>query len=358
MYASLQFCGNIEEYFSKNTNKLVVYIVMPRLKNKYNFIRIYKKGELVNEKKVWSSENIIGYYLSWFLHHWYILFTYFSLRENFYIIAGHPVSFFGLSIQKMLWNTKHLYWIGDYFPGDRFIIKLFEKLKKYYHDQVPFTAYLSDGINRKFNNNKIANSINHKTIMWGVNTKKIARIPSQNNFSLLFVGLIKESQGLEFIFNFLKNHKGYHLNIIGVCDNVLYKKYQEIIHNYKLKSRIFFPNKFYSDEELNEISKKSHVGIALYNTNQSNPTYYTDPGKVKAYAEMGLPVIMSDTSGIASYVKKFKCGIVLDERKNSLDKAFLEMNSNYAKYLKGLRKFNDFFYFEKYYKNSFKFLEI
>src|SRR5258708_987465 len=34
MYSSLQFCGNIEEYFSKHTEKLVVFITMPRLKNK------------------------------------------------------------------------------------------------------------------------------------------------------------------------------------------------------------------------------------------------------------------------------------------------------------------------------------
>lgn len=49
MYASLQFCGNIEEYFSKHTEKLLVFIAMPRLKNKFNLLRIYEKENLIPE---------------------------------------------------------------------------------------------------------------------------------------------------------------------------------------------------------------------------------------------------------------------------------------------------------------------
>lgn len=356
MYSSLQFCGNVEEYFVNHAEKLLVYIVMPRLKNKYNLIRRYSKGKLVEEKKVWSSENLFLYYFSWFLFHWYVLFRYFKPHEKFTIIAGHPISFFGLSIQRTLWNTRHLYWIGDYFPGHSLVIKTFERLKKHYHDNVPFTAYLSDGINNVFNG-KVVDTKRRKTIMWGVKPKRLKRTTPNRSFSVLFVGLVKESQGIEFLFDFLKDHKEYSLNIIGVCDNNLYKKYQLLIRKNKLSSRVFFPNKFYTDEELNILSQKCHVGIALYNADASNPTYYTDPGKVKAYAEMGLPVIMSDVSGIAPFVKRFHSGIAISRDTKELEKALENIQSNYSYYVSGLEKFNKHFYFEDYYKEKFSFLE-
>ena len=56
MVSSLQFCGNIEEYFSQHCEKLVAFIVMPRLKNKGNLLRVYKHRELALEQKARDAE--------------------------------------------------------------------------------------------------------------------------------------------------------------------------------------------------------------------------------------------------------------------------------------------------------------
>src|SRR5690349_18699263 len=100
LYASLQFCGNIEEYFQNHTEKLVVFIVMPRVKNKFNIIRLYEKGKLVEEKKVASSDNIFIYYTFWYFHYLITLLNYFSRHEKVAVISFHPVSFFLMSFQK------------------------------------------------------------------------------------------------------------------------------------------------------------------------------------------------------------------------------------------------------------------
>ena len=358
MYASLQFCGNIEKYFVKHTEKLLVYIVMPRLKNKFNLIRIYHRGKMQQEIKARSSENIFLYYLLWFYYHWYILLNFFSFNEKFYVLVGHPVSLFGLTFQRLVRrNAKFMYWIGDYFPQGGIAIQLFEKVKKHYHGRVDFVSYLSDGINKVFNNGKVVSANNKKTVMWGVEPKNVQRNFPKDAFTILFIGLIKDSQGLEFMFDFLKKHKDYKLNIIGICDDKLYESYIKTIRRLGISSQVYFPNQFFSDEDLKEISKKCHIGVALYNVDKSNPTYYTDPGKVKAYAEMLLPVIMSDTSGIASFVKKFRSGIVIDQSPSDLAKAFREIKNNYQEYILGLNKFNKYFYYEEYYRKAFKFLE-
>jgi len=352
IYSSLQFSGHVEEYFVETTNKLVVFVVMPRLKNKFNLIRLYIKGKLIEEKKVKSSSNIFLYYFLWWWHQQYYAIKYFSYSEKFIIFGCHPLCFFGMSIFKLIRKCTYAYFIGDYFPGDNFIISLFEKLKKHYHDVIPYTFYLSDSINKIFNH-KVVDTKKRKTMMWGVKPKNIVRKLSQKQFHILFVGLIKESQGLETVFSFLKDNKDAKLSIIGICNDELYKKYKAIIKEYNIQEQVYFPNKFFSDSELDKYSKKCHTGIAFYNVDKSNPTYYTDPGKVKAYAEMGLPVIMSDTSAIATYIKKYKAGEVIERDEKSLEKSLIRIKNNYYFYKKGIDKFNNYFYYKNYYKNKF-----
>ena len=356
LYSSLQFAGNIEEYFAKHAKKLVAFIVMPRLKNKGNLLRVYERGKLIEEKKIWSSENIFLYYGFWYFFYMCFIFKYFSRNEKLIVYSGHPISFFGMSIQKLFRNIIFVYFVGDYFPPVSLSLWLFEKLKKYYHDRIRYTCYLSDRINRKLNG-IILNTPFRKTVMWGVNARPIRRETNRHNFSFLFVGQITDSQGLDFFYEFLKSHKEYSIKIIGICDEALYKKHQKLIKDYDIISQVYFPNKFFSKKELDEISKSCHVGVALYKVSKRSATYYTDPGKVKAYAEMGLPIIMSDTSAIVPYISKFKAGEIVKLDEISLEKAIIAISSNYPLYKKGIEDFSRFFYYEKYYKESFAFLE-
>ena len=360
IHASLQFCGHIDEYFIKHTKKLVVYIVQPRLRNKQNLLRFYKNGKLIEEKKVYSSSNIFLYYFSWYIFYIYGLISFFNKNEKIFVVGGHPLTFFFMSLQKVVRQINFVYWIGDYFPDESFFIKLFEKLKKHYHDKLNYSLYLSNGINKVFNG-KLVDTNNRKTVMWGVKPLKSNRKKmdfKKKSFTILFVGLIKESQGIEFLLKYLSNKKNYTLNIVGICDNKLYIKYQNLIKKYQLNNRVNFPNSFISNNDLKKLAEKSDVGIALYNIDASNPTYYTDPGKVKAYAEMNLPIIMTRVSGIAEYVNKFNAGILVSRSEKDLEESFSEIEKNYKDYLDGLSKFNNYFNYEKYYKNKFKFLEL
>lgn len=353
MYASLQFCGHIEEYFSLHTEKLIVYVVMPRLKNRGNLVRVYKAGKLVEEKKVWSSDSIFLYYLSWLWHYWKFILTYFGREEKFIVLSGHPISFFGMSIQKFLRpNMRFVYWIGDYFPPVNLSLRLFEKLKKYYHDRVSYAYYLSDTINQIFNDGNVVDSELKKTVMWGVKPIITKKRDVKGQLHILFVGLVKEGQGLEVLLLFLAKHSDYTLKIIGICRDDLFKSYQALIGRYKIGDRVFFPNKFYSDTELESISLDCHVGIALYDISKLNATYYTDPGKVKTYAELGLPVIMTNMSAIAPYIQKYHAGEVIEEV-SDLHIAVEKIKKDYDRYQTGLRSFAKHFYYETYYEESF-----
>lgn len=356
LYSSLQFTGNFEEYFVMHTEKLVAFVLMPRQQHDTSLIRLYRKGKLVEEKKVILSKNIVIYYLLWYFYQLLFLTRYFSGKEKVTIISLHPISFFGMTLQKMLRNIEFVYWVCDYFPPVKLSLILFEKLKRYYNNKLRYVCYLSDLINEKMNK-KVINTKEKKTVMWGILPKNLKRNLNRIDFAVLFVGVVKESQGLEFVFEFLKFHKDYSIKIIGTCEEKLYKKYKNIIKINKIEKQVYFPNRFFSDKELEEISKACQVGIAVYNIDKNSATYYTDPGKIKTYASLGLPIIMSDVSAIASYIEKFECGKVIQKTDKQLEEALLDIQNNYEKYLKGLKKFNEYFFYDTYYKNSFKFLE-
>ena len=121
---------------------------------------------------------------------------------------------------------------------------------------------------------------------------------------MLFVGVIRPSQGIEDLLLFVKNTPKVELSIIGVCEKNLFEKYNSLLIKYKISDRVWFPNRFVDDDELKNIAKVHHVGIALYEKGVNTATHYTDPGKIKTYIEMGLPVVMTNTSAIVQYIKK------------------------------------------------------
>lgn len=361
MYGSLQSVGHTMDYFTKHTRKLVIFIVMPRVNNTPNILRVYRKGRLVEERLVSSSSNIFLYYLFWWWCHNYFLLKYIRPGESAIVFAGHPLAFIGMSIMGKLRRVRYAYWVGDYFPPVRWSLQAYERLKKYYHDCISVTFYLSDMINAIMNG-KIVNQKNKKTVMWGVKVnsgkwkmesekKKIGQ-----QFRLLFVGVVRLSQGLEDIFSYLVTHRDIRLRVVGVCEAGLYERYHAMIDTFGIGGQVDFPNSFLEDEELAALASGYHVGVALYERSERSSTFYTDPGKVKTYVDLGLPVIMTNTSAIAPFVKKYRAGVVIDEA-HELPDAIDEIKNHYGTYQKGLRDFSRHFEYEKYYKQAFRVFE-
>lgn len=356
LYTSHQWCGNTEEYFAQNSERLLAFLLMPRVQNKDNVLRIYEMGRLVKEDSIRLSENIFLYYILWYLQYIRAIFKYIIRNKKLVVISAHPYPFLFMTIQKLFRRLVFVYWIADYFPPVNLVLRLFEKFKAFYHNNIDYACYLGDGVN-KIMNGKIMTTERKRTVIWGVKPKKIKRDFKKTKYTILYVGVVRSNVGLDIAYEFLKKNKIYNLKVIGVCDGPLYKKQMAMIKDYGIEKQVYFPNRFFFDGELNEISKECFVGIALYAIDNTSTIYYADPGKTKAYTEMGLPVIMTKTSSIAPYIEKFKAGELIDRDSISLGKAIRTVEESYDQYLRGIKKFNKYFYFEDYYAKSFKFLE-
>lgn len=353
---SHQWCGNIEEYFSENSEKLLAFLIMPRLNNKDNVLRIYEKGKLVKEENIQLSQNLFLYFFYIYVSYIKAILKYFSRKDKIIVISNHPFYFFFMTFQRLFFNIKFVFWSADCFPSINVTLFLFERLKKFYHDGLKYRIYLGDEVNRIMNG-KVVNTFTSKTILWGVKPKNIERDFAKAKNTILYVGVIRPNVGLEIVYEFLQKNPMYSLKVIGICDEEFYQKNQDIIKKYNIDERVYFPNKFFFDEELNEISKECFVGIALYTVDKMTSIYHADPGKVKAYTEMNLPVIMSRTSSIYPFIEKFKAGEIIDRDDKLLGEAIEKVKKSYDKYLEGVHKFNKYFYYKTYYDEKFKFLE-
>lgn len=356
LYTSYQWCGNTEEYFVRNTEKLAVFLLMPRIQTKDNILRIYERGKLVKTEQTPLSENFFLYYFLWYFHYIIAIFKHFKRNEKLIVISAHPYVFFATTLQKLFRSIDFVYYIADYYPPINITMKLYEKLKKFYHKDIKYRIYLGDGVN-KIMNGTILNTLTTKTIMLGVKPKNIKRDIRKVGYTILFVGVVRPNVGLEIVYEFLKKHSKYKIKIVGICDKQTYLQHKKMIKKLEIGKRVYFPNRFFFDDELNEVSKECFVGVALYTIDNTSTIYYADPGKVKTYTEMGLPVIMSQTSSIAPYIRRYKAGEVIERDTLSLSEAIEKIKKSYKDYISGVNKFNKLFYFEIYYRKKFEFLE-
>lgn len=354
-YGSLQSVGHTTEYFAKNTRKLVVFIIMPRGNKMPNIVRVYREGVLKSEHGVQSSTNIFLYYLLWWYFQTVFLLRYFTGSEKIIMLAGHPIAFFGMGIMKLFRKITYAYWIGDYFPPVHWSLILFEKLKKFYHDKVTYTYYLSDRLNELYNGRVVA-ELGKRTVMWGVQPFAGTHKAPVKEYRLLFVGVIRPSQGIEDLLLYLKQFPNVYVSILGSCEKHLYDKYMSIIYAYGITKRVWIPNKFIDDARLRQIASRHHVGIALYEKGLHTATHYTDPGKVKTYIELGLPIVMTDTSAIEYYIRKFNAGEVVGDV-SELTQVLNLIKQNYILYQKGVASIAKYFEFDMYYKFAFRSLE-
>jgi len=356
LVGSLLHAGNNVEYFSKYTKKLVVFYLLGTLKEEKDFIQVYSYGRLVETKTLFCPKlPIINYF---FVYFWYVktIVKYFDKKERFYLITFHPIFFIGNSLLKKIRKFEIVFWIADYLPSSSFIYNIYQRLIFYYHNRNTYNLYLGDKLNMKMNG-QLKSSNYQKTLMWGIKLEEQKKRELDQIITLAFIGVIRKSHGLDIAFKLLQEHPSLKIKILGECGSSLYEEYSELIGELGIKERVVFENKFYPTENLLSELSTCFAGIALYNTDKNNPIYYTDPGKVKTFTQFGLPVIITNTSEIIPFIKKFKAGEIVDRNTDSIFRAIEKMKNNYTLYLKGVEDFNNYFNCETYYKKAFQFLE-
>ena len=338
--ASFQFCGHLDEYLIRHTRHLGLLYMQTRFGTGGHLLRIYEDGKLVEERRLSSAKPILAYYGLW-LWHWHRELKRFARRyEGTVALFEHPLGGVGQVLRR---KVKHIFWQWDYFPSGSLVDRLFNAVARHCARTCARYIPLTEAIARAMG------LPDAEPVMLGVTPP--TRFGDPKSSRILMVGQLRNGQGVEDVLDFLAAHKEYSLLLMGAAANGFEKTVAERIAAADMADRIYFPNRFVTEDELRAEAAKCFVSLALYDTSTNNLTHYADPGKVKSSIEMGLPVVMTRISDIVPFVGKFKAGEVIDSLA-ALPAAVDRIRANYSQYQSGLRAFSEHFDCEKYYANA------
>jgi len=270
------------------------------------------------------------------------IFVILSLRRNLDVYIGaDPLNAFAGLILKQLRKVRKVIFYTIDLPVSRFkneiLNILYHKLDIFCASKCDFIWDLSPRMElvRKAFGWKLSNS--RKMIVPSAFPLKAKQMIDETKICrLLFVGHLKESQGLQLAIESMPTiiEKVPNIKLLVIGGGPFQKELQRMVSEYSLDSHVLFLGYINKHSEIEEILSEGGVGIAPYVPDPKGITRYADPMKLKVYLACGLPVIVTDVPWMAEIIKKYDAGIVIKYNKNEFIDAVIKLMTNRELYFK------------------------
>lgn len=351
-FAPYDNAGRILDYLIENFN-IVIHFSYDhlRLKNgRRSILSVYRDGKLIEHRKlVWLRTHplflfpslpfvalaifIQTLYHVYRLKRSYGIFTYYLSVNAFTLWIGNLARRLGLTK-----NT--VFWVWDYFPTNfpdwrlklaRFVYLKFDKPSMNSADRVVM-------LNRKLLEVRkqlgiISRYKRFPIVPIGTNPTK--KLGVRKKLIIGHMGMLKLGQGLDLVFDnlpaLIRLYPKLSIEIVGSGPNETHfrkraKKFGKFVKFYG-----YIPN----DDDVDKLINRWSIGIATYMPIPSSEHYWTDPSKIKAYLNQGVPVITTDVPEFAQEVKNSKAGIIIDYYSHEdfikAIKRIIKFNKRYSK---------------------------
>lgn len=245
----------------------------------------------------------------------------------------------GLIILKRIgFIKKVIYVCVDYMPI-RFKNKF---LNKIYHYIEKFCCYNSDLIwdssesikNARVNFNRIdLNKIKPILVVEDGNNfeeEKIKSISELDKYRLVYMGTLKEYQGLDMLLDVFQElnkwNKKIKLSILG--DGPLFEILKKKAIFMNIDKEIFFSGYIDDHEIISDYLRKCYIAFALYENNQNSVSKYSAVGKPNTYMGCGLPVVITSVPSISKKIDILGAGKIVKFEKNVIVNTVKEILSN------------------------------
>lgn len=373
-YSPYENSGKILDYILENFENVFLFSIgFYNLKNKknYNNLSIYKNGKLQKTYSLFQLP-IFSKFVFFFIPirsaitFLEIIFYSIWLKITFkkidiYFTVNAFTAWIGSLLKAIGVIEKTIFWVWDYYPPIhenkivmlmRYIYWKFDKISSH-SDQVAF-------VNRRLLDLRKDIGIFQKNAQYPIvpiGTDKRPYVSKKNiqNIIFGFIGVLKKSQGLGIVFDnadmLLKEFGNIGYEIVGSGPDEDYFKEKAKISNIHAK--------FYGHlegESFNDVLRKCTIGIATYIPDVSNVSHYGDPGKIKRYLTLGIPVITTDILEISEEIEESGAGAIIDyNNPSTLVDAVKKILERYSLYSKNAHKLSQKFYYRKIYPHMFSF---
>lgn len=336
-----------------------------RLKNgrKTNLFTVYRNGKRLTTNKLYSFR-VPSFFMFYTLPIVAILMVVQTItysrgltnkqdRPIFFTVNAFP-TLIGIICKKLGIVTKVYYWVWDYYPLKypdwrmkmiRYIYIVFDTIAIHFADELIFPNHRQLALR-----NKITRIRNHYKIIPLGGSKPIHFHTRISNI-IGFMGMLKDSQGVELVLNnlklILKANPRTTIEIIGSGpEEHLYKNLTEDFGN-----RVKFYGFIENQNIINRIIRRWFVGLAVYRPIASNESYYGDPSKIKVYLSQGVPIITTNVTEYGVLAKKYSFGITIAYSGKHLLRAIRTIYKNQKMYRKQALSYSEKFYYKTLYKN-------
>lgn len=370
-YSPYENSGKILDFLLDNFENVYLFSLgfyVLRNKKKYNKLLIYRKGSLKKELNLLQIPMPVKLFflllpLRSIITLAQIVFYSLWLKNKngdieFYFTVNAFAAWIGTLLKGMKIVNKTIFWVWDYYPPihDNKIITIMRHIYWYFDKISSHSDYVAYVNQRLIDLRKEVGVLKKdaKFPVIPIGTEKFnVKLEQKKNVIFGFIGVIKKSHGLDLIFDnadkIMKNFPKASLEVIGSGpDETYFKKRAEEsllsteFHGY-LPGDTFIP-----------ILKKSAIGIATYVPDESNVSYYGDPGKVKLYISLGIPVIVTDVVKFSEEIDLSKAGIAIayndsEQFINGIKKIMVD----YQAYQKNALELSKKYYYKNIYRPMF-----
>lgn len=155
--------------------------------------------------------------------------------------------------------------------------------------------------------------------------KRFAQIDKKK---LIFVGHLLPYMGVDLVIKTLpkliNDIKGVKLEIIG--DGQEKKKLVNLVKKLGLENKVKFHGWIKKRRKLEEVLSDGAIGLATFNTRiLDEKVKNADPGKIKDYMQVGMPVITTNAVSTADRIVKAEAGMLIDYDVNELYRALVKL---------------------------------
>lgn len=256
------------------------------------------------------------------------LFWSFKTKTNFDLFIGvdNLNALQGLVLKKLGIVKKVVYYTIDYFPTrfeNKFMNRIYHLVDRFcvrYADETWNVSKVMK-IRRKFNNMREKDYQRQHTVPIGIWYDKISRkkFSQIDKFKIIFTGHLLPHMGIDLVIESIpeikKKFPEIKLEIIGTGPEE--QKLKGLCEKLDLKSSVVFHGWIENRKRLEQILSTAALGLATFNTQiLDEKVKNADPGKIKDYMALGLPVIVTNAISKGLELEKAKCAIVINYKKD------------------------------------------
>lgn len=374
-YSPYENSGKILDYLLENFKIVCIFSIgFYSLANKknYNKLTIYKNGELEKTYSLFqlpTSPKFVFLFipirsLITFLE---IIFYSVWLKIKFkkidiYFTVNAFTAWVGGLLKSLGIVNKTIFWVWDYYPPiheNKFI--MFMRYVYWQFDKISSHSDLVAFVNHRLLNLRKDIGIYSKDSMYPIVPIGTDKLPYVNlikdkrnrKLALGFIGVLKKSQGLELVFNsdkaIQKEFGNIKYEIVGSGPDENYFKARA--KKSKIKTTFYG---YLEGDSFNEVLRNCAIGIATYKPDASNVSQYGDPGKIKRYLSLGIPVITTNIIEFAEEIQDSGAGLIIDyNNEEELITAIKKIMNKHSFYSKNAYKLSQKFYYKKIYPQMF-----